>query len=86
MLQRSRHFVTPAARAKISAAVYRFAPHKWKGRRGGIEISIGLSDQPNLEGQRIVWAAKIRGEMVAGVSGTVYEAIDQIERKAGYGN
>jgi hypothetical protein len=86
MLQRFREFVTPAARSKISAAVYRSEAHRWKGRRGGIAMSFTLSAQPDLEGRRIVWTAEIRGAKIQGVSGTVYEAIDQIERKAGYGN
>lgn len=81
-MQRTRNFVTPAARAKISTAIYRTQARTWKGSRGGVAMRFALSDQPNLEGHRIVWSARIRGQWVKGVSGTIQDAVDEIQRKA----
>lgn len=82
-MQRALRFVTPATRAKICRAVYDGVKHRWHGSRAGIAMRIDLDPQPDLDGRRVHWRARLRGKWSKGIASTVTEALDQIERKAG---
>jgi hypothetical protein len=79
--QRFAEIFTPAARGKITRAVYKAG--KWSGRRGSIPVRIRKSE-PNLinAGRLIAWRAQIQGNWFAGDASTVVEALEAIEKKS----
>ena len=50
--------------------------------RRGIEMHFTLSDQPNFENERVEWRARIRRHWYSGKAGSVFVAIQEIEREA----
>jgi hypothetical protein len=80
-LLRFEEIFTPAARAKITRAVYRSG--KWNGRRGQIPVRIRKAEPDLFNRDRlIVWRAEFGGLWINGDAGTVTEALEAIERKA----
>lgn len=71
----------------------RFTPHtlglmviaigktgEWRGERKGLTITLWLSPQTEIDGDRIHWRATLKGHKTQnGRAGTVYEAIQRIE-------
>lgn len=71
--------LTPAARGQITHQVIESG--EWKGTRKGIMMRFHLSKQPSLTGNRIAWHARINKIWTKGKAGTVWEAVEQIERE-----
>lgn len=69
---------TPAARGQVTHQVVNLG--KWHGTRKGIAMQFELSKQPSLTGNRIAWRARSNKIWQRGKAGTVWEAIEQIER------
>jgi hypothetical protein len=72
--------VSPRTRGRILREIM-------KGRevqttRRGIEMHFVLSDQPNFENERVEWRARIRRHWYSGKAGSVFVAIQEIEREA----
>lgn len=72
--------VSSRTRGRIVHAIMAGRPAQ--ATRRGIEMHFEVSDQPTLEGDRIAWRARIRRHWYSGKAGTVFDAIDQIERQA----
>lgn len=72
--------VSPRTRARIVHAIAAGRPAQ--ATRRGIEMHFEVSDQPNFEGERIAWRARIRRRWYSGKAGTVFAAIGQIEQEA----
>lgn len=72
---------TPHTQSLMIAAIAKKGV--WAGTRHGIYMRLVLSEQPDLEERRITWTAYTRGNFRhrrRGQAGTVYEALQQIER------
>ncbi len=72
--------VSPRTRARIVHAI--MAGRSAQATRRGIEMHFEVSNQPNLEGNRIAWRARIRRHWYGGKASTVFDAIAQIEQEA----
>jgi hypothetical protein len=81
-MERFKVLFSPLARARITHKIQ--TGKKWKGTRSGARIEFVLSDQPNLSGERVKWRARFQraADWKQGTAGTVWEAIEQIERMA----
>ena len=53
---------------------------EWHGRRRGVLMRFELSNQPTLDQSRIEWHASVQRKRFAGISGTVFDALQEIER------
>lgn len=72
--------ITSALRGTISRAIREAG--SWNGRRAGVRMQFALSAQPDLEGNRIEWRARIGKQWQQGKSGTVFDAVRDIEKAA----
>ncbi len=79
-MTRFAEIFTPAARGKITRAVYRTG--KWNGRRGRIPVRITRKQADLFSANAIAWRAQLHGEWCNGDAGTVVEALEAIEKKA----
>ena len=83
MLARQRTLVTPRGRAVIMRQMAEQG--RWSGSRRGIKIELWYSTYKPIGGnlaKRTMWRARIGRIWRAGQTGTVFEAISEIETKA----
>lgn len=71
-----REFLSPRIRGVISREVQ--AHGSWSGTRAGVKMTVELSAQPTLTGERITWQAKIGSSRRIGTAQTISKALDQI--------
>jgi hypothetical protein len=83
---RRRQIVTPHTKSLIYQSCGR--THHWKGTRRGVKIQIQVTDQPDLNQNRVVWSA-IVGTLHAGnrrihrgKAQDIHAAIEEIEHAA----
>lgn len=69
--------VTPASRAEIIHAISTCG--WWKGHRAGVHITLRVTDQPDLSGNRLQWTASKNRQRYAGQAANVFDALQCIE-------
>jgi len=72
--------VSPRTRGRILREIMKGREVQATGR--GIEMHFTLSAQPNFENQRVEWRARIRRHWYHGKAGSVFDALQEIEREA----
>jgi hypothetical protein len=72
--------VSPRTRGRILREILKGRDVQATGR--GIEMHFTLSSQPTLDDKRIEWRARIRRHWYRGKAGSVFDALQEIEREA----
>jgi hypothetical protein len=80
-ISRRRELVSNHTRGEIVRALSRVG--SWHGTRRGVKFKLALSAQPDFDGNRVTWSARIGRTWSQGKAMNGYDAIQAIEQEAG---